>query len=254
MAVVACGAVDSALRRFGTASDDLLQARTLTDQRIDRKYLLSEAMLPTLLAVLRTDYQVVMAGDRAVARYHTLYFDTPDLQMYHDHRRGRRPRYKVRVRHHLDRCRSFLEVKLKGSNERTTKARMEVPFLQFELNTAARRFVAMHCPMKAAELAPSLAVRFLRVTLLGTSILERLTLDWHLSFHHPDRSVPLSGVVIAEIKQTRYSNGHGAARILRHLNVREERLSKYGFGMARLAPVKANIFHPVFRTAARLGS
>jgi hypothetical protein len=240
------------LDAFESASDDLLQARTLTQQRIDRKYLLSEASLPPLLAALRADYRVVRTAGRAVARYHTLYFDTPDRRMYHDHRRGRRPRYKVRVRHHLDRRCSFLEVKSKGTNDRTTKARMELPFLQVELNAEARLFVDTHCPIQAAALGPCLAVRFLRVTLLSVSCVERVTLDWHLAFRHQNRSIQLPGVVIAEIKQARYSNVHGASRIFRDLGVREERLSKYGFGTACLAAVRANAFKPVLRTLTRL--
>ena len=108
----------AALREVGA---ELLAARALLT-RVDRSYLLREAL--DALSSLRDDYGVLRAGPDS-ARYSTRYFDTSDLRMYDDHRRGRCPRYKVRMRHHLDRTLSFLEVKRKGTNQQTTKAILE---------------------------------------------------------------------------------------------------------------------------------
>ena len=107
----------AALREVGA---ELLAARALLT-RVDRSYLLPREALDALLSSLRDDYGVLRAGTRLAARYSTRYFDTSDLRMYDDHRRGRCPRYKVRMRHHLDRKLSFLEVKRKGTNQQTTR-------------------------------------------------------------------------------------------------------------------------------------
>jgi len=87
------------LTPFGDASPDLIAARAL-QQRIDRKYLLSQRQLETVLAGLAADYRVARAGAVLAARYETIYFDTIDRRLFDDHRRGRLPRYKVRLRDH----------------------------------------------------------------------------------------------------------------------------------------------------------
>lgn len=241
----------AALVGFNEAPRDLTESRAL-QQRVDRKYVLPMDLLPALLAELHADYHIVMSAGQAIARYDTRYFDTEERQLYHDHRRGRRPRYKVRVRHHVDRRRTFLEVKSKAQSDRTVKARVELPFGQNELDAEARRFIDEQCPIDAGSLLPCVSVSFLRVTLIGIALLERVTLDWELQFRNRGRCARVPGVVIAEIKQARYSNVHGAARALRVLNIREQMLSKYCLGTARLMPVRMNTFKPAFRTLERL--
>jgi hypothetical protein len=239
------------LATFDEASEDLLQARTL-QQRIDRKYILPQRLLPQWLDGLLADYRIVRSADQVVARYETLYFDTPERQMYDDHRRGRRPRSKVRIRHHVERRRTFLEVTVKETNDRTMKVRTELPFGQRELATETRQFIDTYCPIRAIHLVPCLSVTFFRVTLVGVNLDERVTLDSGLEFHDRGWRESVAGVVIAEIKQARYSNAHGAARALRALNLREQALSKYCLATARLTPVRMNTFKPAFRALERL--
>jgi hypothetical protein len=241
------------LTAFRQASADLLRARTL-QQRFDRKYVLAQGQLPSLLEILRTGYHLLTAAGRPVARYETLYFDTPDRQAYHDHRRDRLPRCKVRLRHHLDRECSFLEIKSKRAGGRTTKVRMEMPFGQRELDDEARRFIGAHCAIPVNLLRPCLSLTFLRVTLLSAAIEERVTLDWQVAFRDQSRTATLQDVAIAEIKQRRYSNHDGAARALRQLRIREQRVSKYCVASASLTPVNRNTFTPTLRALAKLGA
>jgi hypothetical protein len=239
------------LSTFEEASDHLLQSRML-QQRVDRKYLLPQRLVPLWLGGLPHDYRIVRFADEAVARYETRYFDTSERQMYHDHRRGRRPRCKVRIRHHLNRRCTFVEVKVKETNDRTMKARTELPFGQCELDAEARRFIDACCPIRAHRLAPCLSITFFRVTLVGVDLDERVTFDWGLEFHDRTWSKSVAGVVIVEIKQARYSSVHGAARALRALNVREQAVSKYCLATTRLTPVRMNTFKPAFRAVERL--
>jgi hypothetical protein len=161
------------LREVGA---ELLAARALLT-RVDRKYLLPREALDALLFSVRDDYGVLRAGTRLRARYSTRYFDTADLRMYDDHRRGRCPRYKVRMRHHLDRKLSFLEVKRKGTNQQTTKAILTRPFGAAELDPEGRRFIEQHCPIAADSLVSGVSIDFLRATLVGDIIDERVTID-----------------------------------------------------------------------------
>ena len=239
------------LEQFVAASDDLLRARAL-QQRVDRKYVLPIGTLEPLLERLRGDFLVVKSGGQTIARYETVYFDTPGLQLYHAHRRGRRPRFKVRIRHHHDRRRTYLEVKRKTQSDVTVKSRLELHFGQSQLDARARGFIDAHSPIGAGLLVPCLSVVFRRITLVTAAVDERLTLDCDLLFAGESRSERLTGVVIAEIKQGRYSTTTGAAVAFRSLNIREQTFSKYCVGTARVAPVRMNTFKPAFRSVEQM--
>lgn len=238
----------AALREVGA---ELLAVRALLT-RVDRKYLLPREALDALLFSLRDDYGVLRAGTRRAARYSTRYFDTADLRMYDDHRRGRCPRYKVRMRHHLDRQLSFLEIKRKDSNQHTTKAILSRPFGAAELDPEGRRFVDEHCPIAADSLVSGVSIDFVRATLVGDVVNERVTVDWNFDFHHLSAGARLVHAVIVEVKQARYSNHTPAIRALRAFRVREQSISKYCIATARLAVVRSNTFKSALRAMEQL--
>jgi hypothetical protein len=252
-----------ALAAFREVDAELLAARALLS-RMDRKYLLPRETLDALLSSLRDDYRVLRAGTRLAARYSTNYFDTSDLRMYDDHRRGRCPRYKVRLRHHLDRTLSFLEVKRRGTNRQTTKAILSRPFGAAELDPEARQFIDQHCPIAAASLVSGVLIDFRRVTLLGEIANERVTIDWDVDFHAVhgppqggtcvSAATRLTDVVIVEVKQARYSNHTPAIRALRRFRVREKSISKYCIATAAVAAVRGNTFKPALRAVERLST
>jgi hypothetical protein len=238
----------AALREVGA---ELLAARALLT-RVDRKYLLPRDALDVLLFSLRNDYGVLRAGTRLAARYSTRYFDTSDLRMYDDHRRGRCPRYKVRMRHHLDRKLSFLEVKRKGTNQQTTKAILSRPFGAADIDPEGLRFIDEHCPIAAESLVSGVSIDFRRATLVGEIVNERVTVDWDFDFHHVSAGARLAHAVIVEVKQTRYSNHTPAIRALRAFHIREHSISKYCIATATLAAVRSNTFKAALRAMERL--
>ena len=232
-----------ALAAFDETSPALLDTREL-QRRVDRKYLLPSALLDGLLTRLHAGYQIVRSGDTRVAHYDTLYFDTVERRMYDDHRRGRDPRYKVRLRHHLDRRLSFLEIKCKRGRH-TSKMRMNRPYGDTRLDGDAWRFIESHCPISPALLLPCVSVDYRRVTLVGGTTDERVTLDWAICFRDRSRHAAFPGLVIVEIKQRRCSNTSPAIHAIRALHLREARVSKYCLATATLAPVRANVFKPM---------
>jgi hypothetical protein len=232
--------IPNVLETFHPASEAQIAARSL-QRRIDRKYVLPQRMLEPLLEMLSLDYLVVLSEDRRVATYDTLYFDTEDRQMYDDHRRGRRLRHKVRIRHYLDRELSFLEIKSRLNGYRTSKARMERSFGDSRLDSTALQFIGQHCPASTG-LLPQIAIAYRRATLVGKHLNERLTLDWDIEFCNSERSDGLPGVVVAELKQERYSHSTLSVESLRRLGIREGGFSKYCLATARLLPVECSTF------------
>lgn len=245
------GACLDLLQRFEVAPDALIDARAL-QQRVERKYVLPERHLTPLLTGLLPDCCVVWAGHQVWARYESEYFDTPDRALYHAHRRDVRPRHKIRVRRHVDRNLSFLEIKRKEKNGRTVKLRLTVPGDQASLGARERDFIEAHTPLGAAHLVPSLSVAFLRLTLVGRVANERLTLDQKLRVTAAGRSERISGAVIAEIKQDRNAHHGPASATLRTLRAREIAVSKYCLGTMLVAAVPSNVFRPALRLMERL--
>ncbi len=136
--------------------------------RVDRKYLLTTAELAALGEHLGHFRALEIAGRRRFG-YESVYFDTPDLDLYRAHRQGRRRRFKVRIRTYLDSGESMLEVKTKGPRGETVKARTpHDPHRRHRLDSTARDFVAevvgTAYAIEVPELTRSLdAARSLRV-------------------------------------------------------------------------------------------
>ncbi len=240
---------------FAPASPALLESRALLT-RVDRKFLLNESRLAGVLAGLTSAYARVTTALPDGARYDTTYFDTPDRQFFHDHRRGRLPRCKVRVRTDQSRGVSFLEVKCKGANERTRKSR--VPWRHAYdagpdvLDAEDAAFIELHCRTSSRSLQTALSVTFTRTTLVGIDTQERITIDRNIRFTLEGRTDTLDPLVIVEVKQPRLLNTTCGIRALRRVRVPEAGVSKYILGTALLAPVRTSPFKPVLRLVEHL--
>jgi hypothetical protein len=175
--------------------------------------------------------------------------------MYEDHRRGRGRRHKVRIRHHLERQLTFLEIKEKSASGRTSKARLARRFSDGELDEEGQAFIEQHSPFRAGLLNPTVSTAFRRITLVGNDVDERITIDWNLELRDEHRRERLPHVAIAEIKQAGYSNHSDAVRVFRALHIRETAVSKYCLATAVLAAaVRANTFRPALRAVEQLSA
>lgn len=241
-----------ALDRLGTATRALIKAREL-QQRVDTKFFGPVRVLEQVLTSLGDQYEVIRVASGALALYQSLYFDTPDLRCYHDHRRGRRIRHKVRIRHYPDRSLSFLEIKSKRNERVTDKHRLDLPFGTKTLDAACHEFLRRHCDLPVEDLAPTLDNQFRRIILLHREAAERVTIDVGLTFRAGDRALDLSHVVVVEVKQFPYSSVTPIMQALQGGGLREQSLSKYTAAMAHMVPgLRRNRLLPLLRTLDRI--
>lgn len=239
------------LGRFSEASPDLLSRRRLL-RRTDSKFVMRVGDLPALVESLVDGYRVLLAGTEPLASYRTLYFDTPELDCFHDHRRGRRPRNKVRIRHYDERGLTFLEIKTKRSELETRKYRKARPFGESGLDPTDRAFIAEHCGY-AADLAPTIWTDFRRLTLLSIEFNERVTIDLGLQFHRDGDRADVGQVAIVEVKQAPFCVRSPAMQALRTIGVRKASASKYCTAtMLTRTGLRFNRLRPVLRTIERL--
>ncbi len=244
---------------------DLGHARLMN--RTDTKFLLPARQLPSLLDALRADYRWLDVDGYRLCPYETLYYDTPDLRLYHDHQAGRLNRYKIRQRRYVQSDLAFTEVKHKTPKRRTVKTRIPyagpVTFGTTGIHTtissggldpASRAFVqqvtrtdTLARPFDPAGLRPVLWVGYTRLTLVHGSTAERVTFDLNLTFRDAHGQVSYPELVIAELKQDAQQTSAFSA-LMRQQHRRPGGLSKYCLGLISLDPtLKQNRFKPKLR-------
>ncbi len=171
-------------RRMPTLDLDRIAAVRLMN-RVDTKYLVDERRCMELLERAADQYYVQIIDDCRACRYATLYYDTPQWDMYHLHHNRRLTRQKIRTRTYVETGVTYLEVKNKSNKGRTHKRRMALDrslFAAAATDTAAADFLRREARYAPETLSPSLATRFVRVTLVNHAMTERLTIDFDLHF------------------------------------------------------------------------
>jgi hypothetical protein len=232
-------ALDAAIRAFAPTSLSEMDSVALLS-RIDTKYVLSIDQLLAALRNLRHKYRILSINGQRAHHYRTLYFDTPDFALYHDHVTGRARMVKVREREYMDTGIAYLEIKCKDVKQRTEKSRLPVAVEAENLDSQMQAFVGGFLP-EGQQLEPKLSNTFRRITLVSYSQRERLTIDVDLVFDDGQRCLALDGIAIAEVKQGTLSRGSAFAAEMRRLGVRETGFSKYCFGVSQLSDgVKKN--------------
>ncbi len=224
------------LERFKTITLERMDSIRLMN-RIDTKYVTDSLMLKDILRdALESGYMVFETCGERAQRYDSIYFDTADLRMYTDHRRGKLVRQKVRTRLYLASGQCFLEVKKKNNHSRTRKKRIELSedeFGDFRGDPSACLWLSSHSDYDGCGISPSLETSFSRITLVNKALTERLTIDTSVCFRNlrTGTSADLGDAVIIELKQDGRLRSE-MKEILLSRRVKPFRVSKYCIGTA----------------------
>ncbi len=239
---------------FPAISLEQLNAKAAMFERLDNKYVVREAVLRQSLPELARHFDILEMDGKRTFTYETCYFDDEQRTNYFDHHRRRRQRFKVRIRSYTDAGLCFVEVKLKDKRGITVKKRMRyAPEKHGVLDGDALAHVRaayreLYGREFAAELVPSISMRYRRMTLVARRGGERMTIDRGLVFTGRSGSRAIDDEVF--IIETKSSNANGIAdKILRSLHQHPTRhCSKYCIGLALLQEVhKHNTFLPALR-------
>lgn len=278
-------------RRMPTLDLDRIAAVRLMN-RVDTKYLVDERRCMELLELAADQYYVQIIDDCRACRYATLYYDTPQWDMYHLHHNRRLTRQKIRTRTYVETGVTYLEIKNKSNKGRTHKRRMALDrslFAAAATDTAAADFLRREARYAPEALSPSLATRFVRVTLVNHAMTERLTIDFDLHFDNvraagggnkdmngcgdmdinsrgnngmtgmdngfrPAAEASLGRLVVIELKQDALAPSP-MKQLLAQLRVKPFKLSKYCIGEALTNPlVKHNRFKAKIRAIGKMAA
>ena len=225
--------------------------------RTDTKFVTNIATLRKLLKLAVWQYRAQEIDGKRQARYYTMYFDTPDMQMYTCHHSGHANRQKLRIRSYVDSGLNFLEVKTKNNHKRTRKKRTTM--FDFDPLAPARdiafdshddnfkeydSFLRENLWYKPEIMEEAIENRFNRITLVNNNKTERLTIDTDLCFHniHTGNDCSLPELAIIELKR----DGLVPSPILSLLNelrIKPLGFSKYCIGTALTNPdIRQNRF------------
>lgn len=216
--------------------------------RVDQKFIFHADKLPALLGDLKDEYYALEINQVRVQRYHTIYFDSEQMQFYLDHQNGLRPRQKVRLRTYLETGKIFLEIKTKNNRNKTFKTRIPARFENIQ-NEEASAFIRQTTQFEAIELHPTLVNEFSRLTLVSPVYKERITIDVNLHFTGPNdhEGVKFDNLCVSEIKTEKLSGKSPIFSILKHHQIYPSRFSKYCIGISSLNPqIRQNRFKETY--------
>lgn len=215
--------------------------------RIDTKFIVNSARLPHLLMELRNDYSALEIDGARNSHYKTLYFDTRDLALYTEHHNGKLNRYKIRLRRYEESNLNFFEIKFKSNKNRTIKERITRKNFEEDIHGKSLKFLNEKAQTIAnKEIIPAIYVFYSRITLVGKTDNERLTIDTALSFSHGEKCKSFPRLCIIELKQDQ-SKCSSAMALLQKEHIHSFSVSKYCLGIASLYEnVKKNNFKMKF--------
>jgi hypothetical protein len=235
--------------------------------RTDTKFVTTVAKLRQLLQMASKDYRVQEIKGERIAPYYTVYFDTPDFDMFNVHQCGHCNRQKLRIRSYVDSHLNFLEIKTKNSHGRTRKSRVSMKTFdptnpdhdilfeaQNEEFKVYNEFLNEHLAYAPESLHEQLENNFNRITLVNNNKTERLTIDMNLCFHNlgTSRSVNLDNLAIIELKRDGLEPSP-VLEMLRKLRIHPLGFSKYCLGTAFTNDhIRANRFKPRLRTIEKM--
>lgn len=208
--------------------------------RIDSKYMFSIHLLPEILSECKKEYSVVNINGKRYSSYKTLYYDTPQFDLYNQHHSGKLNRYKIRKRTYVESDLSFLEIKFKSNKGRTDKNRIKVKDNVFDDEAAT--FLQNITSMSINDLKPNVLIEYNRITLVNNTYPERITIDLNLTFSYQDQKRSFNNLVIAEVKQDKLAQSVFVDLMKAH-RIKEGAVSKYCMAVSQLIKsVKNNNF------------
>jgi len=220
---------------------------------VDTKYPFHETLLPDILKNLADDYHVLEVDGERLQRYKTRYYDTPDFDLYRQHHNGQRDRFKLRVRSYLNSGLDYLEVKKKDNHDRTQKSRLSEVNAPKGESPKVKAFLENTFPLNNETYVPKIVNNFYRITLVSKHDQERLSIDFDIRFLSPSTQFALPGVVVAEVKQPRFSIQSVFIQQMREAGRRPTSFSKYCVGVALAYPqIKRNKFKPLLLDIQKL--
>lgn len=210
--------------------------------RTDIKFMFHIELLPEILYSALKDYKVLTIAGLRYGHYETIYYDTPEYEMYTNHHNGKLNRYKIRFRRYVDSDLNFFEIKFKNNKGRTKKTRIVYNSDEFKISGDSQLLLEKKTNYQAEALKQAIQVNYNRITLVSKRFSERVTIDFGMTDIYKDQKHELPNLVIVEIKQDSTQKSP-FIDLMKQKRIPSSSMSKYCLGVATCIPeIKTNQF------------
>lgn len=198
--------------------------------RFESKYIIDHDDILNIIRLLENDYLLVEENNKIIFGYHSLYFDTPELNMWNDHNIDKPSRQKIRIREYDDKSK-FLEIKEK-INGKTIKNR--IPIESYFINDE-EQWISGNLKYDTKNLIKSLDVKYNRISFVKKDKTERITLDIDIEYYNyktNKRWKSNKNFAILEIKKNKEENNE-IEDIINKEYIFKQKYSKYYWGILK---------------------
>ena len=236
-------------QRFSSITLDEMNAIAALQTRVDRKYIVTSELCNALFETIKINGQILTVNEKRSMGYQSVYFDTPDLDLYKDAAYKRRPRFKARTRFYRSTGIAMLEVKTKDGRGKTVKIR--TPYnaeTLYELTESGKTFIeeATKSLGSSENLRPTLTSQYQRTTIVDHDTSTRMTCDEYLLCTDWENQSVAFPYCILETKSSVQPSPFDVW--LWEHGFRPQRISKYCTMLAILHPdLPANKWHRVIK-------
>lgn len=212
--------------------------------RVDTKFAFPFYKLSSVLTDLVPHYSILEIKGIRLNNYNSIYFDSPELDLYLKHHNERKKRFKMRYRKYVDSGLSFFEIKFKNNKGRTDKRRVRTEDIYYQFDEKAVDLMGKGpYPIHSDLYEHAIDIDFYRFTMADKNFTERATIDVQLTFKKDDKHWIYDQIVIAELKQEKLDRSSNLMRTLKKYHILPMRMSKYCMGiLAADQSIKANRF------------
>ena len=242
---------ESAIRTQNCASITLeeINAFAALQTRVDLKYIINSEVCNDLIEEVQVQGRVLEIDGMRSTIYQSIYFDTPNLDLYKDAAYRRRPRFKARTRFYQQTNTAMLEVKTKDGRGNTVKKRTPHDVNDIhQLNSTGKTFVDNVIGKQGASqnLHATLTSQYQRTTIVDPWTSTRITCDEYLTctdWENQSVSLPMC---IVETKS--FGQSSPFDKWLWENGNRPTRISKYCTTLAVLHPeLPSNKWHKTIK-------
>ena len=233
--------IDEILNSFEAITLEELDVVRLLD-RVETKYVFNIENLPVVLMDMKSNYRILEIAGVRKNSYQTVYYDTDDFFMYHQHHNGKLNRYKVRLRRYCDSGLNYFEIKRKNNLSRTIKSRVKRSDFSIDIEGKSTSLLQEKTGFSPENLKPVIWDTYTRMTFSSKDLSERLTIDMNLRYNNEVNEKEYHDLIIAEIKQSK-ATGSDFHLLMKKHKIPTMSISKYCLGMINLYKgIKSNNF------------
>ncbi|MDE0771331.1 MAG: polyphosphate polymerase domain-containing protein [Salibacteraceae bacterium] len=216
------------------------------DARVDTKFMFPVSKLNDFFTALKGQVCVLdMFGERQF-HYKNVYFDYPNFEFFRQHHAGYLNRIKVRSRQYSEKGPFVFEIKKKTNKSKTEKRRIALPSFSDGKSDLTEHYLQDQLGIGFNDLTETIGINYSRITMADKAMTEKFTVDINLEAVYNRKTHLFEDVVIAEIKQERFSNNSLFVRELKKLKIYPSSFSKYCAAVLMHRPdIKHNRFKPL---------